>query len=362
MHHLRNLWPFVKPYWRRSLAALFLLTSLVIMDLSIPRLIQHLIDEGINQHNATVVLQTSLLMLAISAISTVFAVGNNIFSVQVGEGVARDVRAATYLQIQDFSYGNLDTFTTGKLMVRLSSDAGAVQRLVQISLRIGTRAPLLMIGSLILMFATDSRLAMAMLPLLLVTAVVILVVFSIKMEPLYRTVQRKLDWLNTMLQENIAGARLVKAFVRADHEEQRFAAANQEFSDRTIQVTQYMSVMAPLLTILVNIGMVVVIWAGGMQAIQGNLTDGQIVAFTNYLLTTMGPLTMMTMLSNVWASGLASMRRVDEVLDAAPEVAGSRRCPATAAGLQGRVVFEQVAFHYNGASDMPVLAGCESGG
>jgi ATP-binding cassette subfamily B protein len=282
-------------------------------------------------------------------------VGNNIFSVQVGEGVARDVRGATYLQIQDFSYGNLDTFTTGKLMVRLSSDAGAVQRLVQISLRIGTRAPLLMMGSLILMFATDRRLAMAMLPLLLVTAV-ILVIFSIKMEPLYRTVQRKLDWLNTILQENIAGVRLVKAFVRADHEEQRFAAANQEFSDRTIQVTQYMSVMTPLLTILVNIGMVVVIWAGGMQAIQGNLTDGQIVAFTNYLLTTMGPLTMMTMLSTVWASGLASMQRIDEVLDAEPEVQEAGDALPLPHGVQGRVVFEHVAFHYNGASDMPVLA------
>ena len=164
-----------------------------------------------------------------------------------------------------------------------------------------------------------AKLALTILPLLLVTAVVI-VLFSVKMEPLYRIVQQKLDRLNTVLQENIAGARLVKAFVRADYEEQRFAAANQEFSDRTIRVTQYMSVMAPLLSILVNIGMVIVIWAGGLQAIQGNLTDGQIVAFTNYLLTTMGPLTMMTMLSNVWASGLASMRRVDEVLDDAPEV------------------------------------------
>ena len=96
MHHLHKLWPFVKPYWRRCLAALFLLTSLVFMDLAIPRLIQRLIDQGINQQNGTVVLQTSLLMLGISALSTVFAVGNNIFSVQVGEGVARDLREATY--------------------------------------------------------------------------------------------------------------------------------------------------------------------------------------------------------------------------------------------------------------------------
>ena len=358
MSHIRKLLSFVKPYRRRALVALFLLTSLVVMDLAIPRLIQHLIDEGINQNNSTVVLQTSLLMLGISAVSTVFAVGNNIFSVQVGEGVARDLREATFLQIQAFSFGNLDRFTTGKLMVRLTSDASAVQRLVQISLRIGTRAPLLMIGSLILMFATDRRLALSMLPLLLVTSAMI-VLFSVKMEPFYRLLQQKLDRLNTVLQENIAGVRLVKAFVRADHEAVRFAAANQDYTDRSITVTQFMSVMGPVLSIFVNIGMVIVIWAGGLQAIHGQLTEGQIVAFTNYLLTTMGPLTMMTMLSNVWAGGLASMVRIDEVLDTIPEVEDAPDAQPLPDRPQGRVVFENVAFHYDGAGAGAVLEGVD---
>ena len=167
MNSLRTLYPFVRPYRRKSVIALVLLTSLVFMDLSIPRLLQRLIDQGINKQDGAVVLQTSIIMLLISAISTVFAIGNNYFSVQVGEGVARDMRETLFLKIQSFSYGNLDRFTTGKLLVRLTSDASAVQRLVQISLRIGTRAPLLMIGSLILMFVTDVHLAMMILPLLL---------------------------------------------------------------------------------------------------------------------------------------------------------------------------------------------------
>jgi ATP-binding cassette subfamily B protein len=319
------------------------------MDLSIPRLLQRLIDQGINKQDGAVVLQTSVIMLVISAISTMFAIGNNYFSVQVGEGVARDMREALFLKIQSFSHGNLDRFTTGKLLVRLTSDAAAVQRLVQISLRIGTRAPLLMIGSLILMFATDVRLALTILPLLLLTTVVI-VIFSIQMEPRYRIVQHKLDALNTVLQENIAGARLVKAFVRSAHEEARFGVANQEFSDRTIRVTQFMSVMGPVLTIFVNVGMVIVIYMGGMQAIAGNLTDGQIVAFTNYLLTTMGPLLMMTMLSNVWAAGFASTRRIELVLETEPDVQNAENplpLPASLQGsLQGRVVFENVSFAY----------------
>ncbi len=345
MNSLRTLYPFVRPYWRKSAIALVLLTSLVFMDLAIPRLLQRLIDQGINKQDGAVVLQTSIIMLVISAISAVFAVGNNYFSVQVGEGVARDVREALFLKIQSFSYGNLDRFTTGKLLVRLTSDASAVQRLVQISLRIGTRAPLLMIGSLILMFVTDAHLALMILPLLLLTGVII-VIFSMQMEPRYRTVQRKLDALNTVLQENIAGARLVKAFVRGDHEAARFGTANQEFADRTIQVTQFMSVMGPMLTIFVNIGMVMVIYIGGMQAIAGNLSDGQIVAFTNYLLTTMGPLLMMTLLSNVWAAGFASTRRIEGVLEAEPDVQDAVDPLPLPPALHGRVVFEHVSFAY----------------
>ena len=181
MAALRKLFPFLKPYWRRSLAALALLTALVVMDLSIPRLIERIIDQGIGQHNNAVVVQTSIVMLTITAFSTLFAIGNNVLSVQVGEAVARDLREALFLKIQSFSFGNLDRFTTGKLMVRLSSDTTAVARLFQISLRIGTRAPLLMVGSLILMINTSPSLALGMLPLLLLTTLVI-AWFSVKME------------------------------------------------------------------------------------------------------------------------------------------------------------------------------------
>jgi ATP-binding cassette, subfamily B, multidrug efflux pump len=205
MASILKLLPFIRPYKQRAIAALVLLTTLVFMDLSLPRLIQHLIDQGITQKNLAVVVQTSAVMLTISAISTLVAIANNNLSVQVGEGVARDLREALFLKIQSFSFGNLDRLQTGQLMVRLTSDTGAVQRTFQVSLRIGTRAPLLMVGSLLLMINTSPSLALTMLPLLLVTSVII-VVFILAMEPLFRSVQQKLDKLNTVLQENI-GAR-----------------------------------------------------------------------------------------------------------------------------------------------------------
>jgi ATP-binding cassette subfamily B multidrug efflux pump len=203
MKHKKKLLHFVRPYWKLSVIALVLLTSLVFLDLSIPRLVQRIIDQGINAGDMGVVLRTTALMLGISLLSAIIAVGNNLASVRVGESVARDLREALFQKVQDFSYGNYDHFTTGKLMVRLSSDTTAVQRLVQVTLRIGTRAPLLMIGSLIMMVSTDSRLALTISPIILVTTVII-IFFILRMEPLFRSVQIKLDRLNTVLQENIS--------------------------------------------------------------------------------------------------------------------------------------------------------------
>jgi ATP-binding cassette subfamily B multidrug efflux pump len=354
MKHIRKLLHFVKPYWKLALIALILLTTLVFTDLAIPLLIERIIDQGIKQKNLTLVIQTSVLMLGISLLNTLIAIGNNKYSILVGEGVGRDLREAIFTKIQSFSFGNLDEFSTGKLIVRLTSDVDAVKRLVQISLRIGTRAPLLMIGSIILMFKTDPHLALFMIPLLFITMGVI-VFFSVAMVPLFRTVQQKLDRLNTVLQENIAGARLVKAFVRADFEGERFEIANEDYTQNSVRLMQFMSVMSPTLTFFVNIGIVTVIWYGGLQVIQGNLTVGQIVAFTNYLFTTMTPLLLMTMLSNIWANGIASARRVNEVLDTVAEVQEDPHAQPLPDQALARVVFNNVSFHYNGDVERPVL-------
>ncbi|MBE0556254.1 MAG: ABC transporter ATP-binding protein, partial [Proteobacteria bacterium] len=328
------------------------------MELAIPRLGQRIIDQGIGLNDPGVVVRTTLLMLGISLLSALFAIGNNVLSVQVAESVARDLRDALFARIQSFSFANLDEQKTGRLLVRLTSDANAVQRVVLISLRIGTRAPLLMVGSLVLMIATSANLALAMLPVLAVTAVVI-VLFVARMEPLFSSVQQRLDRLNTVLQENIAGARLVKSFVRADFEGERFEAANEAYTGRSVKVLQIMSSMSPTLTMCVNVGMVIVIWTGGLRATEGDLTVGQIVAFTNYLLTTMTPLIMMTILSNIWAGGNASARRINEVLQTEPEVRDAPDATPLPEAARGRIVFEKVSFHYNGADAENVLDGID---
>jgi ATP-binding cassette subfamily B protein len=358
MHDLRRILGFVRPY--RGLAALSLVTLvlLVLLDLAIPRLIQRIIDQGIRNGDRSVVLHTAGAMLGISALSTIIAVGSNTFSVRVGEGVARDLREALFHKIQSYSFGNLDRQKTGHLMVRLTSDVSAVKTLVQISLRIGTRAPLMMIGSLALMISTSTSLALTMAPLLVVTAALI-VFFILRMEPLFRAVQQRLDALNGVLQENIAGARLVKAFVRAEHEDARFEKVNEDMADRSARAMRFMSSMTPALTMCVNVGMVIVIWSGGLEAIRGELTMGQIVAFTNYMLTTMTPLVMMTMLSNMWAAGLASARRLEEIFGAVPDVVDAPDAADLPADTSPRVELSGVSFAYGGDGGEAVLAGVD---
>jgi ATP-binding cassette, subfamily B, multidrug efflux pump len=338
----------IKPYRRTALIALALLAILVVFDLAIPRLVQRIIDQGIGRRDRGLIVRTSLLMLGVSALSMLIAVGNNVTSIRVGESVARDLRRELFQKLLGLSYGNLDRQQTGQLLVRLTSDVNAVKSLVQLSLRIGTRAPLMMVGSLVLMVMTSRQLALSLLPLLLGTAVLI-AFFVIKTEPLFRQVQAKLDAINGVLQENIAGARLVKSLVRADREVARFDLANDALTARSIAVTRFSSTMMPALTSCINVGTVVVIWAGGAQAIRGQLTLGQIVAFANYMLSTMTPLVMMTMLANMWAAGFASLARVEEILRSEPEVRDAPDAAELPPTAGPDVRFDGVSFAYEGA-------------
>lgn len=262
MKEIRKIIQYVRPYKTWAILSLVTLLMMVAADLSIPRLVEEIIDQGVKQKNMNVVIHTSVIMLVISLVNTVVAVLNNIFSVRTGESVARDLRRDLFEKIQKLSYGDLDRYSTGKLMVRLTSDTAAIQRFVQVTLRIGTRAPLMMVGSLVLMFTTSARLAVDIVPVLIVTAIVI-ILFSIKMEPLFFTVQQKLDWLNSVLQENISGARLVKAFDRGDYEASRFEESNEAYTTNSVHVMQWMSSMSPVFDYLCEY------WIGGHSLVRG---------------------------------------------------------------------------------------------
>ncbi|MFP4346438.1 MAG: ABC transporter ATP-binding protein [Anaerolineales bacterium] len=353
MNNIRRLLKFARPYRGQALLALLLLILVIATDLAFPRLLQRLVDQGVTPRNFDVILNTSLIMIGIAVFNAAVMIANTLLAARVSQYFGADIRSALFRQIQRFSFGNLDHLQTGELMVRLSSDVTITQMMFLLFLRIGTRAPLLMVGSAVLLVVTSPRLAMLMLVILPVT-LGILAFFIRRAQPLFLTVQQKLDRLNQVLQENLAGARVVKAFVRNAHEGERFAAANDDLMESTIAVRRLLSVLPPTIFLILNLGVVGVVWFGGLQAIEGALTIGEIMAFSNYLLTTMFPLFMMVMLAAHWPRARASMERIVEVLEAEPEVQDQPQAEVIAQA-RGRVAFEGVSFSYNHGNSEPVL-------
>ncbi len=354
MRSLVRLYRFLRPYRIQAAIALILIFVMVAADLIIPRLTQRIIDHGIVTHNFHVVITTALTMVAASILSAILAVINNYLSVYAAVGFGANLRSALMRRVQSFSFGNLDHLQTGKLIVRSTSDVNMVQMIVMLSLRILTRGPIWAIGAIVLLVLTSPRLALIM--VVAVPLIVVLVwLFARKAHPLFLLVQQRLDRLNTVLQENLAGIRVVKAFVRTAHEVARFDGANEALMNRTIQVSQLMTVFIPFMLLILNLAIVSAVWIGGRTAIAGGLSVGEVVAAINYLSFALFPILMLAGMLGPLSAADASASRILEILDADSEV----RVAGSAARLvhpRGRIVFENVCFSYNGDSAEPVLS------
>ena len=358
MKSLRRMFRFVKPYQKNAILAMVLLLGVVAADLLIPRLTQRVIDEGIARQDLGMIVSTALLMLGAAALSALFSIGNTLLSVRVAMGVGTDLRSALVRKVQTFSFGNLDRIQTGQLLVRTTSDVNQVQVIVLMSLRMLTRAPLWMIGSVVMLITTSTRLALLLLALLPVILVMI-GFFLVKARPLFLSVQEKLDRLNQVMQENLAGVRVVKAFVRVEHENRRFDQANRDLMAENIKVMQLVAVLTPTMLALVNMAVVGVIWFGGQSAVAGDFTVGEIVASINYMTFSLFPMMMLGGMVGPISAADASAGRIWEVLDSAADV---QERPQTRALLDvaGRVAFEDVTFSYNGSNDFSRSGGARA--
>jgi len=349
MKSLRRMMHFLKPYQRQSILAIVLFVGVVAADLSIPRLTQRVIDDGIAMGDMSVILTTSLIMIGASILSALFSIGNTVLAVRVGQGMGADLRSAIVRKVQTFSFGNLDRIQTGQLLVRTTSDVNQVQMIVLISLRMLIRAPLWMVGSVAMLLLTSPQLASLM--LVLVPVLLGLVwLFATRARPLFLAIQKKLDKLNQVLQENLAGVRVVKAFVRVEYENVRFDQANTALMAQNIKVMQLLAILIPTVMLVLNLGLVGAVWFGGNLVIVGDLTTGELIAFTNYLLTAVFPLLILGMMIGPVSAADASAERIWEILDSVAEVQ-DRPGARALTGVKGRVAFEDVTFSYNSSND-----------
>jgi ATP-binding cassette subfamily B protein len=346
---------FLKPYWRWAAVAPFLMMLEVIMDLMQPRMVERIVDEGIAQLNLDLVIQTGLLMVVFAVIGALGGMSNGFFAETAAQGFGADLREALFRKVQTFSFSNLDDLDTGQLITRLTNDVTQVQEAVVMILRMVVRAPLLLLGSLVMAIVTSPQLAF--LPLILMPLELLAVTWIVrKATPIFTRVQERLDALNEVMQENLAGVRVVKAFVRGEHEEARFSRANENLTGQNIQAGRTVAVMWPFMMTTMNLGIIGVLWFGGNRVVQGSMQVGQIIAFVNYLTTTLFSLMMVSGLVIQLARSEASAKRIQEVLDKEPDVKDHPDARKDHA-IKGYVRLENVSFQYNGNTSEPVLKG-----
>ncbi len=346
---------FLKPYRFWALIAPLLMMLEVTMDLMQPRMIARIVDEGIAQLNLPLVLQTGGLMIGLAAIGALGGMSNGFFAVRAVQGFAADLREVLFRKVQELSFANLEELEIGQLVTRLTNDVTQVQQAIYMTLRMMIRAPLLLIGSLIMAIVTSPQLIF--IPLILMPLELLVVLWFInKATPLYTKVQEKLDALNSVVQENLAGVRVVKAFVRGGYEEERFGNANNALVGQTLVVARLSAATMPFMMLTMNLGVVAVLWFGGVQVTRGGMQLGQIIAFVNYLTTTLFSLMMVSMLVIMVARAEASATRIQEVLVSQPTVKDQPNARQIEAP-KGRIAFENVSFGYNNNGCDPVLKG-----
>lgn len=360
MSNLKRTLPFVRPY---SWVVIFMLiTSLlpVAMELIVPRALRYIIDQGITASDMNVIWRGCGIMLGAALIGTIATLAQGYCRAQLSQGLAYDLRHKLFAHLQTLSFANLDQMQTGQLMTRLSSDVDMLRLFFSAGLSLLLRALFMIIGSVLLMAFTDWQLTLIMAVLLPVAGVLIWLILR-QVQPMFLIVQQKLGALNTIVQENLAGVPVVKAFVRERFEIDRFAIFNSDYRDENIVVGQLMAMALPALTILTNLGIVAVLWFGGRDAIGGRLTVGELVAFNNYLMIGMAPLLLLSNILNMVSRAEASSERVWELLDTEPAVK-TAASPHTAPSLNGSITFNEVAFHYNGSPTLNEQVNGRSGG
>ena len=352
MKHLWRALGYLRNYRLWAVGAFLGLLLSSAAKLVVPRLAQMVIDSGISAGHLTVVVRGAAGMVLVAVAGSAFSVMQGVLSARVAQGVAYEFRNQLYAKIHSLSFSYHDRAQTGQLLTRATSDVDMVQRFVGTAFINLISAILMMVGSIVLLFVTDWQLALIML-LLVPLTLGIVAVLARKARPLFMRIQQQLADLNTILQENIVGVRVVKAFAREPYEQARYAAANRSLFALNMEVGRLMAIAIPLVFLIANLSVLAVYWIGGYQAIAGHASVGRLVAFANYMMMAFFPMLMLGMIVTMLAQAGASAERIFEILDAQSEVE-ERPDAVPLPPVKGRVAFEHVGFRYF-SSGPPVL-------
>lgn len=344
---------FLKPYWFFALMTPLTMIGEVLIDLMLPTLMSKIVDEGVLGHDFELIIKTGLMMLLLAVCGGICGVGSSAFSGATSHSFSRDLRNEAFAKVMDLSFQQTDKFTTGSLVTRMTTDINLIQQFVDLVLRMFVRSFMMFAGGIIMMLRLNVDFGIVLLIALPIELIFMFVIIA-KASPIFKILQKKLDKVNSVVQENVSGARVVKAYVREDFETKRFSTANDDLTGTALRVQKIMAVLGPVLSIVLNVSVVAIIFIGGEQIenAASEMKVGSVMAAITYITQILHSITMVSMMFMSITRAKASAERINEILDTEPAIkTGSKKIDSI-----GEIEFENVDFFYPGFEGKTVLS------
>lgn len=352
---MKRYWKYIKPYLPAFIIGPLMMIVEVIGEVVLPKLMANIINVGVTNGCAGYITGTGALMVLVALLMMAGGVGGAYFGAKAAVSFAADLRKDAFDKVQTFSFANLDQFSTGSLVTRLTNDITQVQNLINMALRMMLRAPGMLIGALIMAFVMNAELAVIVLIVIpiLVGAIAVLIKIAF---PKFKIMQKKLDALNSNIQEMLINVRVIKSFVRGDYEEKKFAASNEDLKQTSLSAFKTIIIVMPLMMLMMNATTLAVVWFGGRQIIVGNMQVGDLTAFTTYIVQILMSLMMLAMVILQSSRALASLSRIREILDTEVDLNDENCKEPDKIVSSGRVEFRDVSFRYYKENKEAVLS------
>ena len=352
---MKRYWKYIKPYLPAFIVGPLMMIVEVIGEVVLPKLMANIINVGVANGSVGYITGTGALMILVALLMMAGGVGGAYFGAKAAVSFAADLRKDAFDKVQTFSFANLDQFSTGSLITRLTNDITQVQNLINMALRMMLRAPGMLIGALIMAFVMNAELAVIVLIVIpiLVGAIAVLIKIAF---PKFKIMQKKLDALNSNIQEMLTNVRVIKSFVRGDYEEKKFAASNEDLKQTSLGAFKTIIIVMPLMMLMMNGTTLAVVWFGGRQIIVGNMQVGDLTAFTTYIVQILMSLMMLAMVILQSSRALASLSRIREILDTEVDLNDEHCKEPDKIVSSGRVEFRDVSFRYYKENKEAVLS------
>ena len=331
-----------------------LMITEVVGEVILPAYMAKIINIGAANRDVPYIVGTGITMIIIAFVMMAGGIGGAWFASKASISFGADLRNDCFKKVQKFSFTNIDTFSTGSLVTRLTNDITQVQNLIMMALRMMLRAPGMLIGAIIMAFSMNAGLARIFLVIMPVMIVVITIIMRTAF-PRFTMMQKKLDKVNSNIQETLQNVRVIKSFVRGEYEEERFSRSNEDLKDSSLRAFKVVIFQMPLMAFFMNATTLLVVWMGGKQVLVGDMPVGNLTAFTTYIVQVLMSLMMLAMVLLQSSRAIASAKRINEVLDTEIDLTDDRAGKKDALVQKGRIEFRGVSFRYYKDSQEKVL-------